>query len=850
MMKLNNLKTLAFGLMFSLFGGNGLSAQIYVDVDKGIARQPTVVGERISDIKYYPDPTVGKSWDRPYKSIMQAIWSPEYKSGMIIYVKEGEYHETPNDYETLDGETHTPNAIWGNLPKDKDIIIQASFDKANTGVEITCGYNPGVSNVSIARTTIIKPETGAGKQGLFRTWTNAERTAGSGNITVKGFTYQNYMTYGLNSGAVLSVNEGVKNKTFTFEDCLIDNTQNQLAIGAFYFKGSENSDNTLVLRRTIARNNGMNVIKLITGNRAKIIIDKCHFENNEAGLANGGSVINVSYNASETKPVDIEITNSTFCSNNSSYGSVPPIRTAAGGVIILSNAFGSSNSNSNITLKGNKFYNNKNQYEMGGVLASLYPVNLVAEGNEFYNNQSGYSTITYVGNAGSGGVFALTEGSSLTSKDNKYVGNLSGDSRLGGAVYVQGTPQLQGTSPRVSFENDVFSGNQANQGGAIALEDIPANEVEIKNVQFINNTGLSEGGAVYLNTAAAKINNSIFSGNKAEARGGAITAFNSGLFITGDSKDNNYFINNYAKSEGGAIYVRGTSDYNYTLPANGRTYTTIIDKAGFYTNTVGSATDLANGGSAIFVYSAGRGTSAKTAVTASEFIENKAFARTTGIDWERASGTIKIEQTDIDYLNANTFRANLTNTSTTQAGVDVMTYNGKFTLTNNCLQLSLSGSNYNYYSDYTVGSGNTFSCSTAYTIPASLTAVVIPQSCPTIDEVIPPIIVLCTSCYKTGLTDGNVYPTKHGITSLGRAGADNGNWPMLRQSAHTVLEAKNKGFVINRMASPETTINNPEDGMMVYDTDDKCLKIYVLDSTQNPPVGKWSCFNTKACPDN
>ncbi len=59
----------------------------------------------------------------------------------------------------------------------------------------------------------------------------------------------------------------------------------------------------------------------------------------------------------------------------------------------------------------------------------------------------------------------------------------------------------------------------------------------------------------------------------------------------------------------------------------------------------------------------------------------------------------------------------------------------------------------------------------------------------------------CSSaCYKPGITDaGNTYPTKHGITALGRAGAENDNWPMVRQSAWTVLEAKTKGLVINRV---------------------------------------------------
>lgn len=96
-------------------------------------------------------------------------------------------------------------------------------------------------------------------------------------------------------------------------------------------------------------------------------------------------------------------------------------------------------------------------------------------------------------------------------------------------------------------------------------------------------------------------------------------------------------------------------------------------------------------------------------------------------------------------------------------------------------------------------------------------------------------------CYKLPTTvAGTQVPSKHGITALGRAGADNSNWPMVRQSAWTVLEAKTKGFVVNRVANPTTDITNPVEGMMVFDTTAQCLKIY------NGTV--WSCYSTPACP--
>lgn len=109
-------------------------------------------------------------------------------------------------------------------------------------------------------------------------------------------------------------------------------------------------------------------------------------------------------------------------------------------------------------------------------------------------------------------------------------------------------------------------------------------------------------------------------------------------------------------------------------------------------------------------------------------------------------------------------------------------------------------------------------------------------------------------CRKFPVTDaGFQNPSKHGITSLGRAGAENGNWPMVRQNAWTVLESKTKGFVLNRVpfsdhdnnpSTPDLPVGIPPanfvEGMAVFDTKAQCLKIY------NGSV--WSCYSTPACP--
>ena len=102
-------------------------------------------------------------------------------------------------------------------------------------------------------------------------------------------------------------------------------------------------------------------------------------------------------------------------------------------------------------------------------------------------------------------------------------------------------------------------------------------------------------------------------------------------------------------------------------------------------------------------------------------------------------------------------------------------------------------------------------------------------------------------CYKPAQTSGTILDTNHGITALGRAGADNSNWPMVRKGAWTVLEAKTKGFVVNRLTDAQIAAIPSADlreGMMVYNITQDCLQINI-DGTATG----WKCFNNQTCPD-
>ena len=191
--------------------------------------------------------------------------------------------------------------------------------------------------------------------------------------------------------------------------------------------------------------------------------------------------------------------------------------------------------------------------------------------------------------------------------------------------------------------------------------------------------------------------------------------------------------------------------------------------------------------------------------------------------------------------------------------------NSLFNLTDATLPIGVS------YIDITVNTGNSYDIPDVQTLGISSTFLVgigngecAESGESTSNEVVLPMCTSTTVCYKPGIAPsaGNpALPTKAGITSLNRAGAqDADNWPMVRNGGWIALEAKTKGFVINRVAftdadsnpaTPEVPVGIPAadftEGMMVYDTTNKCLKIYT--SVNNGSSFEWHCLSTQTCPD-
>jgi hypothetical protein len=112
------------------------------------------------------------------------------------------------------------------------------------------------------------------------------------------------------------------------------------------------------------------------------------------------------------------------------------------------------------------------------------------------------------------------------------------------------------------------------------------------------------------------------------------------------------------------------------------------------------------------------------------------------------------------------------------------------------------------------------------------------------------------ACYLPALLGAGL-DTKVGISSIKRNQDDEDNWPMVRKGAWLVLESPNKAFVPNRVRFDEDNnpvaadgvtpvLTNAVEGMMVYDVDNKCLRVAMLSAEGT--IG-WYCMNKAACPE-
>lgn len=132
---------------------------------------------------------------------------------------------------------------------------------------------------------------------------------------------------------------------------------------------------------------------------------------------------------------------------------------------------------------------------------------------------------------------------------------------------------------------------------------------------------------------------------------------------------------------------------------------------------------------------------------------------------------------------------------------------------------------YQWYKNGTViptATNNTYTLPVTDTTPAEYSIVVtIPGGC-TINSNF--VISDTCPCSKPGATGTPNDGTRVGISI--RNARSSANWPFDVNNGFIALESNDKGFVITRISNPETAIAQPVEGMIVYDTDDNCIKLY------------------------
>ena len=227
-------------------------------------------------------------------------------------------------------------------------------------------------------------------------------------------------------------------------------------------------------------------------------------------------------------------------------------------------------------------------------------------------------------------IFNIAEGASVTLKNIKLINGKTTDN--GGAIYSQGT---------ISIENCTFINNNAKDGGAIYLHNLPG---LLTKLNFTDNHATHDGGAIYYHPDAAVgdedgLTNSVFIGNTAGDEGGALY-----LYGNNGNMRNVNFTRNIAANDGGAIMIIGANwrvydstfnNNNATARRGGAIYLenskgSTVSNSKFYNNTAGT-----NGGAIDWHNGAENGRVINTI-----FIDNVAKRSGGAIYWYGHNGTI------------------------------------------------------------------------------------------------------------------------------------------------------------------------------------------------------------------
>eukprot|EP01117_Protostelium_nocturnum_P004867 TRINITY_DN1762_c0_g1_i1.p1 TRINITY_DN1762_c0_g1~~TRINITY_DN1762_c0_g1_i1.p1 ORF type:complete len:1507 (+),score=384.01 TRINITY_DN1762_c0_g1_i1:39-4523(+) len=280
-------------------------------------------------------------------------------------------------------------------------------------------------------------------------------------------------------------------------------------------------------------NNGAGgAIKIQQGNLANTTIDNCRFMNNYA--FKGGAVF----------ATNLLVKNSVFESNDGSYGSA--IYTDLDLILYRSQFTNNRATNAIISVQGVlnrtescQLWNNVVDTDSPIVAPSTRDVVL----SSFRNNRGGssgvftvsfatkFSSCEFLNNSGTNG--GAIQGMDLEILNSTFVGNTAASN--GGAVlatqvnstmneFRRNSAKYGGGSIHAVYlkaNTTVFDSNEANNGGAVYMEGSPNSSCIVENSVLVNNSVISLGGGLFVNTGDLVVQYSNFSGNRA-FQGGAI----------------------------------------------------------------------------------------------------------------------------------------------------------------------------------------------------------------------------------------------------------------------------------------------------------------------------------------
>lgn len=277
---------------------------------------------------------------------------------------------------------------------------------------------------------------------------------------------------------------------------------------------------------------------------AIVSIDNCSLMNNSA--KQGGALYAGQY-------ATVDITNTDISENKSNE--------SGGGVVLV----GANTANPiKATFINVNFTENKaiNSYSNGGGISITDYAEVMFEGCIFEENFT---------NLNGGGIF-VDRYTNLTIKNCEFTSNectnrYSSGGGIGSTIYNNANSGLD-------ISNSVFTGNKANMGGGISLDNLEINTVT--NCTITGNTAVSSGGGIYLGSSVSAaqpkpillLSGSTVNQNMAVSGAGIFTGkystYGSKLSVLAGSK----IIDNTASQDGGGIYTEDSSYETVYLSAD------------------------------------------------------------------------------------------------------------------------------------------------------------------------------------------------------------------------------------------------------------------------------------------